>query len=395
MVVDTAVSGQLTIACGAATHVVRTDRMDFGRIAGALDELRAVVSPCFLPYAFIDDGDFEHATISDLLAAADPRLDRVTSDVTEFEPRPDGAAGIGLVLTRDSGDLGVVRSYLGSPAADAGLGAGDRLLAVDGVSTGHMGVATVSRVLRGMPGTSVTVSVRGGKSASPYDLTVTRRALSNDPLTIGQVTGSVGYVRLRDLTTKTAQRLQEAVDRLRSEGATRLILDLRDNHGGPVLGLLATARPFLPAGAVVLTVEERRERRPEPGWTVEAFGDHVLARYIATEDGAFRDLPVVVAIGRGTTSGAEALAAILRDTGRATLVGDTTKGLGTIQSAFKLADPRGWTIRFTTGRVQRADRTILDGVGVTPDVPLRFESPSDEDPAALQRRIEHVVPWAS
>jgi carboxyl-terminal processing protease len=263
--------------------------------------------------------------------------------------------GIGAYITR-SDETGEVHlePIPGNPAEAAGVVAGDVLLAVDGqaIST-EMTVPEIIELVKGEKGTTVVLTVRHPDAAEPVDISVVRadillpsvayRLLETDP--------TIGYIALSRFSGESGNEVGVALQDLQAQGATRFILDLRQNGGGLRDAAVDVADHFLDAGPV-LYLESQEE------------GERV---FNATDDTLAPDEPLVVLIDGGTASASEIVAGALRDRERATLVGNSaTFGKGSVQLVFDLSD--GSSVHVTSARWLTPNRQQLDGEGIPPDI---------------------------
>jgi len=249
----------------------------------------------------------------------------------------------------------------GGPAAREGLLPGDVIEQAGGRGTLSLTPDEVLRILRGAPGTALTLAVRRGLSVRT--LILTRAVVRENATRARLVEARVGYLRLLEFSRRSARDLSRAMMTLRSGGAEVLILDLRLNGGGLVDEAVDVASVFLSEGVVAL--EERRAG-------TETLGVRRVDRFPG---------PVVVLVDRATASASEIVAGALQDAG-APVVGLPTYGKTTVQAVTIPPLPGGWGLRLTTARyVTRAGRSI-DGTGVIPTVivpmdPALVQAPGD------------------
>lgn len=257
--------------------------------------------------------------------------------------RPDGVVtyrgtlqgegrGLGLTLRQVAGAAGVVRVAPGSPGMLAGLRAGDRVLAVDGIPVregwGRRGDTTAARATQHL--LTVWRAPRGDTSR-----VIVRRTSWHMPAVSdrGMLTDSVAYVRLATMSARSADELEQAVDALLERGATSLVLDLRGNSGGLFEEGVKAAGLFLPRQAIVAFLAGRGGGDAEPH---------------RARTSRWPSLPLTVLVDAGTASAAEVIAVALRDHDRALLVGTPTYGKGVVQRVVTLS--KDLSLRLTTAR---------------------------------------------
>lgn len=253
--------------------------------------------------------------------------------------------GVGLWTgRRRDGLIEVDRVQPDSPAARAGLRAGDRLLSVDGHSVSGLAVADVVALLRGEAGTPVVL----GLSRDGADLTETvrRERLRSEPVTVRRLADGITVIKVASFTRGSGERVREAV-RAAPAGAG-VMLDLRGNPGGLVTEAVTAASAFLDGG-LVATYDVRGSER---------------ALYAAPGGDTVR--PLVALVDGGTMSAAELVTGALQDRGRAVTVGTRTFGKGAVQMPTELPD--GSVAELTVGTYRTPGGRSLDGGGITPDL---------------------------
>ncbi len=259
------------------------------------------------------------------------------------------AGDTGLDLTRQY-YLRVIAAREGSPADRAGLRPGDFIRAIDNKPTREMSVFEGTRLLRGAPGSKVTLTVIRGNAAEPHVVEIERAVLGPAEVSGKLLPGGVGYVQVPEFDANTAQQMRSKVDELARQGATRFAIDLRDAARGDLETGLAAARLFVPSGTLAF-----RQSRTNPKEPIQA----------AAGDGGVK-APVVVLIDEGTSGAAELFAAALAGNKRAELVGEHTRGRATTQKLVKLPDNSGLWLSTIWYLVPAG--TPLEEKGLTPDV---------------------------
>ncbi|HEX6868694.1 MAG TPA: S41 family peptidase [Candidatus Limnocylindrales bacterium] len=270
--------------------------------------------------------------------------------------------------------LVVVAPLVGSPAEEAGVLAGDLILAVDGISLDGLTVDAARDRIRGPKGSVVTLTIErdGGE---PFALEITRDVIEQEEVVSREeADGTIGYVRLNGFSDRGAEEVAAALREHVAAGRDRLILDLRGNPGGYVTAARSVASQFVGSGPVF--------------WEQDANGDQEPTE--AEPGGAATDpsIEVMVLVDGGSASASEIVAGALQDTGRATLVGEQTFGKGTVQQWNELTG-EGGAFRLTIARWLTPDKRWIHDVGLTPDEPV--EVPADggpDDDPILDRAIE-------
>ena len=265
----------------------------------------------------------------------------------------------------------IVAPLAGSPAEEAGLRAGDQVLEIDGVSTVGESVSSLVFDVRGEAGTDVILTVE--RDDEQLDVTITRAVIDLREVEAELLADGVGYIRLTTFTDRATNLFRNELGSLLDQGATSIVFDLRGNPGGFITTAQGIAGQFVAAGELLFTVESGEDVQR---WESEPGG---LAQTDAIE--------VVVLVDQGSASASEIVAGALQDTGRATILGESTFGKNTVQVWNDL--PNGGGLRITTDRWFTPDHNSVAPEGITPDV--RVASPDDPlggDDPQLDRAVE-------
>jgi carboxyl-terminal processing protease len=258
-------------------------------------------------------------------------------------------AGIGVVLELRAGKVVAAKILEGSPAARAGLQAGDEILAADGRDLPSLkSIDKVANVLRGRKGSTVALSVR--RNGQQFDVSVTREEIHRPVVEFRLLEDGIGYLRLADFPNNVHRDIESGLRSLQGRGMRGLVLDLHENSGGFLDEAVRIADLFIAEGAIVST--RGRHPRDERTWR-------------ASPGGMAEPLPLIVLVDGGTASAGEILAGTLRDHGRARLVGVRTFGKGAVNRRFPLPDGSG--LLLTTGRYYLPNGEAIEGKGLTPD----------------------------
>jgi carboxyl-terminal processing protease len=272
------------------------------------------------------------------------------------EAAPEG--DVGIELTRRY-YLYVIAARDGSAAQKAGLQTADTIRAIDGKPTRDMSVFEGTRLLRGKPGTKVTVTIFRGNAAEPHDVVLVREKVAG-PLVASRLIGSTGYLRIVSFRDGVAEELRKQAAELSKNGAKALIVDVRRTAEGPFENGIAAARVFVKSGTLAI---KAGRGKPEPREPVPA----------RAGDGAI-DLPTAVLQSTGTAGASELFVAALNDNNRAELIGERTLGRAGIQKLVKLPEGRG--LWLTYARYITPSGNPIQGRGVEPD--LAVEEPDVE-----------------
>ena len=272
------------------------------------------------------------------------------------EALPEG--DVGLELTRQY-YLRVIAARDGSPAAKTGLQTGDYVRAIDGKPTRDMSVFEGSRLLRGQPGSKVTVTVIRGNAAEPHEIVLVREKNASAAVTTKMLGSDVGYIRVASFRNGAPEDIRRHAGELTKAGAKSLIIDVRRTAEGPLENGYAAARAFVKTGTLGITTGR----------------DTASRQSIAAKSGdGTIELPVTLLVTTGTAGAAELFAAALDGNSRATLVGERTLGRAGIQKLVRL--PEGRALWLTYARYLTPDGEPLHGRGLQPDT--HIEEPDVE-----------------
>lgn len=263
-------------------------------------------------------------------------------------------AGIGVELSVDNQKLTISRVYRKSTAEEMGLQKGDRLVRINGRWLDPLDPETAMEKLQGEIGSSVDLEVIPRGQKAPQVVKVSRQAVlpsSVDFERHGENGRYLGYIRIFDFQHSTVQEVKDALAQLQLMPLDGVVLDLRSNPGGLFKSGLGVAELFLGEGVITHTVSQL------PGWS----------RTYRVHNPTASDLTLVVLIDNGTASAAEIVAGALKDNERATLLGQTTFGKGSIQCTIPLERSPGG-LRLTIAKFTSPNRQTLHGQGVTPHV---------------------------
>ena len=311
----------------------------------------------------IESSDDAYRAIESMLAQLGDPYTRLLrpDDYTALKNSTSGnLSGVGLQLGPDEDGNGVVviSALEGSPAGEAEITSGTRLLSVDGRPVMDLSLEGTVSALRGDVGSQVVLTFENSNGET-NELTLERRSVDLRPVRTRRLrSGShtLGYLRITQFSDGVPEQVKEALTELQNKDIEGLVLDLRNNSGGLVSAGLAVADDFLAGGAIV----ETRNR--------EGINDTIQASLQTVYDG-----PMVTLVNGGTASASEILAGALQDNDRATLLGGQTFGKGLIQTLTNLSDGSGLAVT-VAGYVTPSGRDI-QGEGIAPDRVLSDPEP--------------------
>jgi carboxyl-terminal processing protease len=308
----------------------------------------------------VPENAFDEAAVKGVVANLDPHsafLDAQAYD--EMRATTTGSySGVGIEVSADAGHVVVVTPIEGSPAARAGVRAGDVVLAVDDRPVTPDRLEDTIARMRGVAGTQVRLAVSRTGEREPLLFTLQRGEVHVHTVRAAQLPGDYGYVRISQFSDSTPDDLVNALAGLMHGGPHAamhplrgLVLDLRGNPGGVLESAVAVADAFLDEGLIV----RADGRTPEARFEMSA-----------TRGDALDGQPLVVLVDGGSASGSEIVAGALRDHGRATLMGERTFGKGSVQTVIPLRD--GQALKLTTSRYYTPAGISIHERGLEPDI---------------------------
>lgn len=285
-------------------------------------------------------------------AAGDPYSEYLTAEqADELDLALKGEfSGIGAEIGIEDDQLIVIAPIEGTPADKAGLRPQDMILQVDGEDTGRMNLQEAVSRIRGEAGTEVVLTIARKGEAQPLEVKIIRATIELPNLEYELLEGNVGYIRLIQFSSEAPAEFRKAAQDLKSRGAKKIILDVRNNPGGYLDVAVDISSEFLPAGTPV--VDERRDGK-------------VIGSEVASSGGVLVGMPTAVLINRGSASASEIIAGALRDHGVATLVGEQSFGKGSVQQLIPLDS--GGMLRVTIANWHTPEGDNISEEGVEPD----------------------------
>jgi carboxyl-terminal processing protease len=287
--------------------------------------------------------------------------------------------GVGIEVSVRGGVLTIVSPIAGTPADEAGLRAGDRIVKINGKPTGGIKLAEAIKLMRGKRGSKVTLSVLRGDADAPIDFTITRQIIKV-PSVKYELLGDIGHINIVNFQQDTERALSKAIKDLNKKlGKDRrisaIILDLRKNPGGLLNQAIAVSDVFLSKGTIVSTESRGRE----------------IERVEAHEKDTEFNYPMVVLIDGGSASASEIVAGALKDNGRATLLGEQTFGKGSVQTVIDLDDGSG--LKLTIAYYHTPSGKIIHNIGIEPNIKVPHHEPENENDSPEEKARKKSVDY--
>lgn len=309
----------------------------------------------------VDEKKMLEAAMNGMLSALDPHSSYLSADdFKEFNDKSYGEfGGLGIQITSDRGAVRVISPIDDTPAAKAGIKAGDYITHIDGDQVFDLTLNQAVKKMKGRPGTKVKLTiVSDGKE--PRNITLKRAIIKVKSVKFEEKSiadadeGSnekIGYIRISDFGATTSKELKNAIEKLEKKNVIGYVLDVRNNPGGYLTAAIDVSDAFLDGGEIVST---RGKDKAD------------IERSFATPGDMTNGKPVVVLVNHGSASASEIVAGALQDNGRALVMGSQSFGKGSVQQQKPLGD--GTAIHITIARYYTPSGRSIQNEGITPDV---------------------------
>jgi carboxyl-terminal processing protease len=327
----------------------------------------------------VDDHQLLQAAIRGMVSSLDPYSAYLEGDeYDDIKISSSGRySGVGIEVSLEDGQVVVVAPLDGSPAAQAGIRPGDVLATIDNVPVNAATLADTIGRMRGKEGTTVKISILREGQSEPLSFTLKRSRVQVHSVSSQMLEPGYGYARIAQFSETTGEELHAALAALRKTNGAPLkglVLDLRNNPGGVLEAAVAVADAFLDSGVIVSAKGRTEESKFEMS---------------ATPGDDLRGAPLVLLVNGGSASAAEIVAGALKDHHRATLMGRTTFGKGSVQTVMPLGGDRA--IKLTTSLYYTPSGISINHRGIAPDVEFERDAkqaPPPADAPLLERDSE-------
>jgi carboxyl-terminal processing protease len=359
----------LSFVAGCAQSTSTLSGSDEG--LGIVDEVWDIIFRDYVDQDRVDASALKQAAIKGMVEELD---DPYTSYLSAQAYRMSSSGlegkfeGIGAYVGVRDEQIVIIAPISDSPAAKAGIRAGDIIMGVNGRSAAEMSLEEAVLHIRGPKGTLVRLLVLHEGETKPEEIEIVRASIRLSSVRF-EMRGDIAYININHFTERTNGELSEALESITQEGATGIILDLRSNPGGLLNATVDVASQFLREGIVLSVLDNQGKQTSLP----------------VKHGGVTTDLPLVVLTDNYSASGSEVLAGALQDHARATIAGARTYGKGSVNTLLRLSDNSGLYI--TTARWLTPDGRLIEGKGISPDYELEFE---EEEEDAIQWAIDYL-----
>ncbi len=328
----------------------------------------------------VTDKKLIESAINGMLQSLDPHSSYMDADAfKEMTIQTKGEfGGLGMEVTLDKGVVKVVAPIDDTPAAKAGIQAGDLITHIDGKSVVGWSLKEAVDKLRGPVDTKVTIKVKRGEK-DPFDVTLTRAVITVKSVR-HRIEGNIGVIRITSFTEQTDAGVREALAQFKQKLGDKwqgVVLDLRNNPGGLLDQAIAVSDEFLDTGEIVST-------RGKEG--------KVTSRFNAKKGDGAEGKPIIVLINGGSASASEIVAGALQDHRRAIVMGTQSFGKGSVQTIVPLGSQGA--MRLTTARYYTPSGRSIQAVGVTPDITVeqgKFEAAGSGEPSRRERDLKGAL----
>ena len=320
----------------------------------------------------VDDSELVDNAIEGMVSALDPHSSYMDAkSFADMQIQTKGEfGGLGIEVTMEDGLVKVVSPIDDTPAAKAGIKPGDYIAAIDNVPVQGMALNDAIDKMRGPEGSKVTLTVLRQGQKKPFDVVLARAIIQVDSVKWHRE-GDVGYIRITGFNEQTNTGLEKAVRDLKKQigsGIKGYVLDLRNNPGGLLDQAISVSDDLLTSGEIVST----RGRHAED-----------TQRYDAKPGDITDNKPIIVLINGGTASASEIVAGALQDHHRATILGMTSFGKGSVQTVIPLGEGGG-ALRLTTARYFTPSGHSIQAQGITPDIAVAQGAEEDKLPKVIR-----------
>ena len=321
----------------------------------------------------IDDKTLLENAIKGMLAGLDPHSAYLVRE--EYEDLQAGTSGefggLGIEVGMEDGFVRVIAPIDDTPAANAGIEAGDLVIRLDDTPVKGMSLAEAVKIMRGKPGTDITLTVVRDGEDRPLEITITRDIIRVTSIKSRTLEEGYAYVRITQFQSRTGENLREAITKLKEENSGTLhglVLDLRNNPGGVLSAAVSVSDAFLTKGVIVYT-EGRLE--------------DAKLKFNAKPTDILGGAPVVVLVNGGSASASEIVAGALQDHKRAVVMGNQTFGKGSVQTILPMDN--GSALKLTTARYFTPSGRSIQAEGIAPDIELETVQV-----AGVERRSQRI-----
>ena len=349
------VSLALSFGAGCALGTRSPSSADQG--LGVIEQAWNLIFQDYIARENLDASTLSQAAIKGMVEALDDPYSAYLDTPTYQRSLTDLAGkygGIGAYVGVKDEQIMIIAPIPDSPAAEAGIRAGDIILEIDGISTSEMSLEEAVLRIRGPEGTSVRLLILHQGETEPEEIEIIRAEIKLASVYF-EMRDDIAYIYIAYFSERTNEELIQVLESLTEEAATGIVLDLRSDPGGSFDAVIDVASRFLKEGVILYVVDNQGNK----------------TSYSVKPGGITTDLPLVVLTDNYSASASEILAGALQDYDRATIAGTRTYGKGSVNTLYQLQDGSGLSL--TTARWLTPNGRLIEGEGIEPDYTLELE----------------------
>lgn len=322
----------------------------------------------------VDTKKIIYGAIKGMLRELDPHTNFMPPEIfKDFETETSGEfGGLGIEISIQNGVLTIISPIEDTPAWEAGIKAGDKVIAVDNKSTKGLSLAEASLLMRGKKGSKVVLKIIRDNEDTPKEISITRGSVKIRSVKYTNLDDGYAYIRITSFIENTSKDLEKAIqDHIKKNGKiSGLLIDLRRNPGGLLDQAVKVSDMFLNDGVIVSTIGRNKKEKE-------------VTR--ATKKNTAYDFPLVILLNEYSASASEIVSGALQDNKRALIVGKRSFGKGSVQSVIRLGDGSG--LKLTVARYYTPSGISIQAEGIKPDVEI-----DEVDPEAFGKAIIKTKP---
>ena len=326
----------------------------------------------------VDVDKLIRGAVKGMLAELDPHTNYMPKEIfADFEKETSGEfGGLGIEISVDNEVLTIISPIEDTPAWQAGIQAGDKIVAIDGESTKGMNLVDAAQRIKGKVGEKIRLGIFRQGFEKPKDFVITRANIKIRSVKYTDMENSYAYVRLTSFIERSAEDLRKALDahRKKNKEIKGLILDLRNNPGGLLNQAVAISDLFLQEGLIVSTIGRNAKDKE--------------AQYARKADD-YLEFPIIVLINEYSASASEILAGALQDNQRALIMGQKSFGKGSVQSVIRLGDGSG--LKLTVARYYTPSGRSIQAEGIAPDISIENVNAEAFERAIVSKAVKREV----
>lgn len=307
--------------------------------------------------------DLIYGSIKGMLGSLDPHSSFMTPEqYKEMQVDTKGEfGGVGIQIGMKDGMLTVIAPIEDTPAYQAGIKAGDKIIKINNDFTKELSLQDAVSKMRGAPGSPVKITILREGWKETRDFTIKREVIKIKSVKSKILDDGIGYIKINQFQEQTSSDLSTNMDKLLQDNITALVLDVRNNPGGLLNSAIDVSSQFLSPGKLVVFIKDKKGEKIE---------------YRSNKNAGNSTIPMVVLVNQGSASASEIVAGALKDWNRAVIIGTQTFGKGSVQSVVPMND--GSALRLTTAKYYTPKGISIQSTGITPDIVVKTEMKNGE-----------------